>query len=790
MEEIRIHFAGRETIRLNRMPPNETERIISMKNQRTSPPDTRKAYILLIILISLFVIQRFGVLLFGYSNISHPGIDEPVTGVLTCDLLDRNIRAPIFAYQYESRSGDLLIEGFSLVPFFTFLGRSIFSLKTFPLVSSLMCLFFWIAFIRRYQGIWAVTILAALFALPPPMYARLNLIGTLSSHHIINILIPIQSIVLFRIMEGDKDRISPWLWLGLGFFSGLGMYAFYTYIIFNGLCLLFLFAFKWKSITFRRLFFFLGGLLIGFSPWIMRSLSSVAGGHFLALMFKNISFNLWSFAQAFGFNVPHSLGFGYPSREIGVIGILYSLAVLFFIGVLIRTSLQNLSLKSIGREKIPLLQNLFIAMFPPFFLSCFALSPMHIYPFEYWPKCGLFAAFSPADALKYRWFHILFPFYLAIAALGIVKLYNITSEKRRYKFFSVLVFVFLLLSGVAGNMKLYSKNDSGKTFYYKGYNYDQFSVRFMLWDFPPRDEETAREITKNYPEEHKGEAYRSLGSFVANSLLKESEREMKLERYFKELPPRYRSDFIYGIVRVSLNIRGKEFQPIADILTRKYPDLFYENWGFVNLGYKYYSSLINLEALLHNIPPTEQMFFKDYVENFKREIGGDTGEVGKANLLHEISLIPAEQRYKVVKGIGKLVGAEMLFDTLHAPDYPLDSRFGEKFDSPLREAFYEGVGSGFAETLCRFWRMLLLPRDLTSPLYAEMLDLEWERCHILMSRMSPVYYPLIERGFLNDLESRYFTGGIQDYLNSKFSRRLQKEVTHRRKDLGNHNQSS
>jgi len=748
-----------------------------MENYSTSPPCTRNAYIILIILICLFVMQRFGVLFFGYSHISHPGIDEPVTGVLPCDLLDRNIRASLFAYQYESRSGDLLIEGFLVVPFFKFLGRSIFSLKTFSLISSLMCLFCWIAFIRRYQGIWVATIFAALFALPPPMFARLNLIGTLSSHHIINILIPIQSILLFRIFESGRDKISPLLWFGLGFFSGLGTYAFYTYIIFNGLCLLFLFVFKWESITFRRIFFFLGGFLIGFSPWIMRSLSSKAGGHYLALMIKNISFSLWSFVQAFGFNVPHSLGFGYPSREIGFIGILYSLTVLFFIGVLTKTSLQNLSFKNTGREKAPLLQNLFLAIFPPFFLTCFALSPIHIYPFEYWPNCGLFATFPPADALKYRWFHILFPFYLTIVALGIVNLFNVTSDKRtyKYKFFSVLVFIFLLLCGVAGNIKLYSKNNFGKIFYYKGYNYDQFSVRFILWDFPPRDEKTAREITENYPEEHRGEAYRCLGTFVGNSLLNDPDKGMKLDEYMKTIPLHYLRDFIYGVVRVAQSIPEKEYQPFADMMEKRYPDLFYENWGFQNLGYKYYTVFINQEVLMQHIPMAEQWFFKSFLDNFRHEIEPEGSKIRETDLFREIELIPEQYQSAVVRGIGMLVGAEMLFDTLHALDYPLDSRFGEKFSGSLREAFYEGVGSGFAETLCRFWRMLLLPKDPTSPLYREMLDIEWERCQTLMSRLSPAVYPLIEKGFLHDLESRYFTQDIQNYLNNKF------------KDLRNHN---
>jgi len=749
-----------------------------MENLRPSPPGRRNAYIILIILISLFMMQRFGVLLFGYSHISHPGIDEPVTGVLPCDLLDRNIRAPLYAYQYESRSGDTLMEGFSLVPFFKLLGRSIFSLKTFPLVSSCISLFCWIAFIKRYQGFWGAVIFTALFALPPPMFARLNLIGTLSSHHIINILIPIQLILLFRIIEVDRDRISFWLWFGLGFFSGLGTYAFYTYVIFNAFCLLFFLIFKSVMITFRRILIFSGGLFIGFSPWFFRSLYSRAGGQYLASVIGNIRISLRSFVQVFIFNVPHSLGFDYPSREIGFIAVLYSLVILFFIGVLIRTSLQNWYLKNAEREKTSLLQNLFLAVFPLFFLACFSLSPMHIYPFEYWPNFGLFGAFAPADALKYRWFHILFPFYLATVALGIAHLFKLGSRSKTYKFFPVLILIFLLLCGVAGSIKLYSKEDFGKTFYYKGYNYDQFSVRFILGDFGSRDEKTARRITENYPEEHRGEAYRCLGTLVGNNLLKDSNKDTKLEEYLKGVPPHHLRDFIYGVVRVAQNVSEKEFQPFAEIMTKKYPDLLYENWGFRNLGYKYYSVLINQEILLRHIPLIEQRFFRNYLENFKHDIESDGVRIGEADLLREISLIPQQYQSAVVKGIGMLVGAEMLFDTLHAPDYPLDSRFGEKFSGSLREAFYEGVGNGFTETLCRFWRMLLLPKDITSPLYREMLDIEWERCQTLMSRMSPLYYPLIEKGFLRDLESRHFSRGIQNYLNNKF-RRTKYSLFHR-----------
>jgi hypothetical protein len=320
------------------------------------------------------------------------------------------------------------------------------------------------------------------------------------------------------------------------------------------------------------------------------------------------------------------------------------------------------------------------------------------------------------------------------------------------------------------SMKLYSKRDFGKSFYYKGHNYDQFSARFILGDFSSLDEKMAKRITENYPEENRGEAYRCLGTLIGSNLLKDSNKGMKLDKYINTIPPDHVRDFIYGVVRVVQNVPGKEFQPFAEIMTEKYPDLFYENWGFRNLGYKYYSVLINQATLLQHIPFVEQRFFNNYLENFKHDIESDGVRTGEADLFREINLIPQQYQHVTVKGIGMLVGAEMLFDTLCLPDYPLDSRFGEKFSGSLREAFYEGVGSGFAETLCRFWRMLLLPKGLTAPTYGKMLDIEWERCQTLISMMSPVYYPLIEKGFVRDLESRHFSQGIQIYLNNKLKR--------------------
>src|SRR5512136_2667313 len=125
--------------------------------------------ILFILLILFFLLHRLGFIFFGYSHISHPGIDEPVSGVLACDILDGQLRAPVFTYEYLNRSGDVLIEGLMLVPYFKLFGRSIFSTKLFALTSALITFLCWFMFIKKYHGTLVAVLFGLLFALPPPL---------------------------------------------------------------------------------------------------------------------------------------------------------------------------------------------------------------------------------------------------------------------------------------------------------------------------------------------------------------------------------------------------------------------------------------------------------------------------------------------------------------------------------------------------------------------------------------------------------------------------------------------
>ena len=754
----------------------------------------KHATFLLAAIVCLFLLQRGGLILYGYSHISHPYIDEPVSGVLACDILDGQIRAPLFTYEYLNRSGDVLIEGLLLVPYFKILGRSIFSTKVLALTSALITFLCWLLFIKKYHGMVAVILFGLLYAMPPPIFARLNLIGTISSHHMINPLMALQSILLFKIIEGGQDqKVLRWVWIASGIIAGFGVYTFSTYIIFLGFCFLFFLFFNKQLLRSSTILLFSSSFAAGFSPWIIRALTSPAGGQFLkSLLNKSsfnpwnfvqnfgfvippsfgYSFNPWNFVQNFGFVIPHSFGYNYPSRSIGIISVAFAFFILMCTGIILKNCIPHFFKKSsssglrIRSIPLPYMHSLFCVLFPLFFFACLSLYSMHITPFEYWPNIGLFATFGVADAIRYRWLHILFPFYFATIAIGTTKFFTICKHKKLWRLTISSVVLFFILCGVWKTATLYSMKDFGKIFLYKGYNYDQFASKFLLGDFASGDIQKSLSVTENYPEEHRGEAYKSFGTLLAEKTIQGTISTQQLDETLKKIPPHYLKDCIYGIVRTA-HSSVQKFQVIHNYLIQNYPVIFYESWGSCYLGYKYYGSLVNQQTLFDNIPTTEQWFYKNFIDKFKQE----TSDVHTSQnaLLAEIANAPLTYQYDVVRGLGKLVGSEMLFDTLYKPDYPLDSRLGEKLPEQLTAAFYEGVGAGFAETLCRFWRMQLLPENPDLPLYRKALECEWKRCLVLMSRLPPKKLPEIKKGFQEELHSSYLPEGIRNYINSKLA---------------------
>lgn len=734
----------------------------------------RKVLLVLAIILILFLAQRGGLVLLGGQHVYHPSCDEPATGTLACDLTKGHIRAPFFSYQYFDHTGDVLLESLLLVPIYKLFGCSLLNMKLFAIGSSFVTLLVWLLFMKRYQGLWAAMFFGILFAFPPPTFARLNAMGTLSSHHLLNPIMALQLLLLFRILE-NKEKISPWLLWGFGFFAGLGTYAFYTYIIFNFFCIGFLFIFQLSAFKLRSIGMFLCGSLAGFSPWIVRSFFSLSGGRFLKSLLSGGSggMELWNIILTFCYNLPHSLSYSYPARTIGLAAIVFTLFVLFLMGIVIKHAVSAVLFGTAGslhsklqNAPMPAVMGLFMCFFPLFFLLAVSLSSKQIAPFEYWQNIGLFATFAPQDCIRYRWFHILYPFYFAVAGIGLITIFNKLHLSKYFKVIPISFYLLFLFLGISKSLQLFSQSDQSLLSCYKGYNFDLMATPFILGSVSPRELTKAEQITVDYPEESKPAIYECLGTKVTLELLHKQDKESQLLSYIQKVPEVYLNNFIFGVVRTAQIVSAHEFSPFRTILARHWPNLFYENWGFRYFAYKYYGCLINQKVLLANIPTSEQWFYKNTLNKFRRDIKASDRQAEENKLLQELISIPDPFRHNAVKGIGKFIGSQMLFDPLYRIDYPLDSRFGFILPVSLQDAFYEGIGRGFAETLCCFWRRLMPPEELSPASYRRGIEVELQRCITQMSKMSGQVLPIIQKGFIMELNERHLLPAIKNFLNS------------------------
>jgi len=570
---------------------------------------------LLLVFVIIFLVLRISLLVLGPSHVFHPAFDETASGVLTCDILRERMSAPLMAYQYESRSGDSLLEGLLLVPFFSLGGQSIIVLKMFCIFSALSTLLLWLFFLRRYAGFTAALFFAALFVFPPLTFARLNLMGTVASHHLINPFIILQLIIFFRIFESGKDAQKIWLWCLGGIIAGFGSYLFYTYLIFNIFCALSLFFLGRPLINLKRLTCFAFGAFIGFSPWIYRLKYSTGSSGYLSSIIKNLAIDPWRFAQNFCFNVPHAMGYEYPLRTLGVQSAGFTLLVVVFSGYLFvqwynghRTSTRINKNPQLNRHYASLQIGGFIAAYSVFFLICLSLSPMKINPFEYWPRVGLFGNFGTADIYRYRWLHSLFPFYFASIAIGAAALANKCSRRIFGKITIYTALLFFILCGLTKIVTLCSYSNAGRLIHYKGYNYDRQVNRFLLGDF-----RLNREPLKYFPEENQPEIYRCLGMKDAWLILATNNVTESTNRLVASVPLKMQGDYLYGMVNSGQDENGLSAFFLK--LSEKYPDVFYKQWGQRYLAYKYYGVLCNQQKFSSNIGPLEKWFFKKEIDS-------------------------------------------------------------------------------------------------------------------------------------------------------------------------------
>jgi hypothetical protein len=330
---------------------------------------------------------------------------------------------------------------------------------------------------------------------------------------------------------------------------------------------------------------------------------------------------------------------------------------------------------------------------------------------------------------------------------------------------------------------LLSREDTNKIFLYQGYNFDQYASRLLIPSRGFEQFEHAEAIVTGYPEENREEAWRALGTRLALAVVARDDADEKIISYLNNAPQEWRDSLMCGLMRVLHGMPERAGDAWVQVLADRYPDIFYKNWGCQFLGYTYYGFLLNRSMLLEKLSAAERFFFRDFLDGFRigqrdeynrqfvDRVSSYDEQAVERMFMRDIANVPVAFQRLTVQGIGRLVGAEMLFDTLHAPDYPLDSAIGGKFEDELKGYFYRGVGNGFAETLCRYWRRLIPPDAIDCNSFARGLDIEWQRCISLMQQMPAELQPLIWDGFLEELEDRALNDSIRAFIARKLSMR-------------------
>jgi hypothetical protein len=289
------------------------------------------------------------------------------------------------------------------------------------------------------------------------------------------------------------------------------------------------------------------------------------------------------------------------------------------------------------------------------------------------------------------------------------------------------------------------------------------------------DDKTALSNTlnsvKDFPEDGRHEAYKKFGEVAVSTLSTSSAAQsIEFKKILKKIPYEYMSDFIWGVCLSSYKVPENKFEPFRILVKEAYPDLFYINWGFRRLGFKYYTLMINKNVLLENLSNSEKWYYSFYIKNFF-----DSRKYTYSDLIDEIDSIPVKYHGYVVEGIGKLIGTQMLSEPMHFPEYPLSLDLGDVLDAKLKESFYKGVGTGFCDIFFRACRSILSPEEISLINYEKAVEREWQRNISLMLKLPQEYQAAIYKGFMSETQKKH--PGF--YLKSILLKNLKRQGKHK-----------
>ena len=385
----------------------------------------------LLIIITIFIIFRLFILI-GNQTLHDEVVDW---GLISKHVIEKD-NYSVFDYSHAFQ-GWLVLESYFNVPITYFFGMSRITARIVPFIFSLILLIIFFLFLEKNFNKKVAVISSLLYIFSPPSFITSNLFDHIG--HFVGIFFSFVMMFFFYQIFFNK-KITKTNFILLGIFSGFGAWVYPTPLIMLLVCFIFWFAFDKKFFLKNYFFIFIISFIIGFLPRIYYNLTLHPQGmnsirYFIyGDVFSNLNHFIPAAKRLFIELIPYSL---FDSEHLILAYGYYIIALLAFITLfyLNRKSILNLlkgliPLKKFNIKPKEISKETFILIYPVIFLGIFSFMTE-----------GL-------TSQPYRMIEI-HPFIFIIISILAVWLWN-----KRFKVFSLLIILFLLLTGIYGNLIL------------------------------------------------------------------------------------------------------------------------------------------------------------------------------------------------------------------------------------------------------------------------------------------------------------------------------------------------
>lgn len=639
-------------------------------------------------LIAIYLVIKLTILFFGTEEI-YSG-DEIYYGAIAKELITGPI-LPFFDYQPSEQNGGWFIMPFLIAPFFLIFGPSYLSLKLASLIFPLATLILLCLFLNKFFNRRVAIISSLLLILAPPGYTKLSFmpLGT----HIESILFTLSAVYIFYnifFSVGKKinfNSIPKLYFILFGLISGFGSFFCYTFIITLVALLIIVIIVNKKALLTREFLLFITFFLLGFSPWLYNNIFCLhfGGIDIVEKAFSkppDLTFNISQFFRRISL-LPEMILKSMYFKDVAFLNknlfsfIYFIIFLLSYFALALTTFIQKYSKNTENNAK-----KLFFLVYPLIFIFIFI--------------------FSNFDLNKFRYLMPIYPFTFIIIALFIDMLFKKDTD---YRYLAVLIIFFLLITGIIGDISLFSHNTFKKISRYAGFRYHLLGYPLVKrYGFATENYLNSIEKLNNM---EKRDIYRKISEELCDKL-KPTDINTWLN-YISKIPHSYKKYFYAELGKKLTKLYDQNPNAIIFLITHteeKYKPFLYQ--GIVEIAVKESSGDINKSiGFAHSIDRSYNFdpagFWYININNQFPDDDLHSGNIKKLIILLENA--PEQYKPYIYRKMGELFGIDFLDDfsvTLKNLDINKIITTISLFPKKYRIYLYEGFGEGIMDNYNEF----------------------------------------------------------------------------------------